>query len=173
MSEKRYQISPVELVRWAEPLVFDEGEAEGFSEEVIASYETAAGVCLPAAFRSYLLACGQAGLNSTQHEMFVPDRNAEPFQHRLTFSYDYIKGDLKWFQEKGEKDDKELAKLRALPLPRRTLLPHLSGYGYQYFVCLWRTSQESSGVFEDYSGRIRNRIDYIENPDLLRGYWFV
>lgn len=118
MSEKRYQISPVELVRWAEPLVFDEGEAEGFSEEVIASYETAAGVCLPAAFRSYLLACGQAGLNSTLHEMFIPDRNAEPFQHRLTFSYDYIKGDLKWFQEKGEKDYKELAKLRALPRER-------------------------------------------------------
>lgn len=38
MSKKRYQISPIELVRWAEPLVFDEGEAEGFSEEVIASY---------------------------------------------------------------------------------------------------------------------------------------
>ena len=118
MSEKRYQISPVELVRWAEPLVFYEGEAEGFSEEIIASYEAAAGIRLPAAFRGYLLACGQAGLNSTLHEMFIPDRNAEPFQHRLTFSYDYIKGDLKWFQETGKKDYGELAQLRVLPQER-------------------------------------------------------
>lgn len=118
MSEKWYQISPIELVRWAEPLVFDEGEAEGFPEELIASYEAAAEVRLPAAFRDYLLACGQADLNSSLHEMFIPDRNAEPFQHRLTFSYDYIKGDLKQFREKVEQDYEELARLRALPQQR-------------------------------------------------------
>lgn len=115
MSRKRYQISSIELVQWAEPLVFGEGEAKGFSEELISSYEAAAGIRLPAAFRSYLLVCGQANLNSTLHEMFIPNRNAEPFEHRLTFSYDYIKGDLKWFQENGQKDYEELARLRALP----------------------------------------------------------
>ena len=117
MSEKRYQISPIELVQWAEPLVFEEGEAKGFSDEVILSYEAAAGIRLPAAFRNYLLACGQAVLNSTLHTMFIPDRNAQP-QDRLTFSYDFIKNDLKWFQEKGKKDYEELARLRALPQDR-------------------------------------------------------
>ena len=37
MSEKRYQISPIELVQWAEPLFgFGEGKATGFSEKTIA-----------------------------------------------------------------------------------------------------------------------------------------
>ena len=45
MSEKRYQISPIELVQWAEPLFgFGEGKATGFSEKTIAAYETAAGI---------------------------------------------------------------------------------------------------------------------------------
>ncbi len=56
MSEKRYQISPIELVQWAEPLFgFGEGKATGFSEKTIASYEAAAGIRLPAALREYYL----------------------------------------------------------------------------------------------------------------------
>ena len=48
MSEKRYQISPIELVQWAEPLFgFGEGKATGFSEKTVASYEAAAGIRLP------------------------------------------------------------------------------------------------------------------------------
>ena len=44
MSEKRYQISPIELVQWAEPLFgFGKGKATGFSEKTVASYEAAAG----------------------------------------------------------------------------------------------------------------------------------
>ena len=40
MSKKRYQVSPIELARWAEPLFGeDEKPAEGFSEELIAAYE--------------------------------------------------------------------------------------------------------------------------------------
>lgn len=50
MSEKQYQISPIELVQWAEPLFgFGEGTATGFSEKTVASYEAAAGIRLPAA----------------------------------------------------------------------------------------------------------------------------
>ena len=118
MSEKRHQISPVELVRWAEPLAFDEGEAEGFSEEVIASYEAAAGIRLPAALREYYLACGKASLNYALHEMFIPDKKAKLFKSRLTFSYDHIDEDLESFSKPGEEDYEELAKLRALPRER-------------------------------------------------------
>ena len=61
MSEKQYQISPIELVRWAEPLFgFGKKKATGFSEKTVASYEAAAGIRLPAALREYYLACGKA-----------------------------------------------------------------------------------------------------------------
>ena len=74
MSEKHYQISPIELVQWAEPLFgFGVGKATGFSEKTIASYEAAAGIRLPAALREYYLACGMASLNCALHEIFIPD----------------------------------------------------------------------------------------------------
>ena len=42
MSEKRYQISPIELVQWAEPLFGDEETpAQGISQELVASYDRA------------------------------------------------------------------------------------------------------------------------------------
>lgn len=91
---------------------------EGFSEELIVSYETAAGLKLPAALREYYLTCGQAGLNRYLHEMFMPDRDAKPFKQHLTFSYDYIIGDMKWTEERGVGDYEELARLRALPQER-------------------------------------------------------
>ena len=110
MSEKRYQISPIELVQWAEPLFgFGEGKATGFSEKTIAAYETAAGIRLPAALRDYYRACGKASLNCALHEIFIPDKKAKRFQKRLTFSYDHIDEDLETFSYP------ELAKIRALP----------------------------------------------------------
>lgn len=91
MSEKRYQISPIELVRWAEPLFgFGEGKATGFSEKTVASYEAAAGIRLPAALREYYLACGKAGLNEMLHPILIPDETGKPFGGRLSFSHDYI-----------------------------------------------------------------------------------
>ena len=116
MSEKRYQISPIELVQWAEPLFgFGEGKATGFSEKTIAAYETAAGIRLPAALRDYYRACGKASLNCALHEIFIPDKKAKRFQKRLTFSYDHIDEDLETFSQPGEEDYPELAKIRALP----------------------------------------------------------
>ena len=119
MSQKRYQISPIELVRWAEPLFgFGEGKATGFSEKTVASYEAAAGIRLPAALREYYLACGKASLNHALHDIFIPDRDAKPFKQRLTFSYEHIEEDLEYFKKAGEEDYEELAKLRALPWER-------------------------------------------------------
>lgn len=114
MSGKQYQISPIELAQWAESVVFEEGEPEGCSEETISAYEAAAGIRIPAAFRDYLLACGEAELNCTLHRMFLPNQK----RHSLGFSYDYIKEDLKWYQEKGEQDYANLARVRALPEQR-------------------------------------------------------
>ena len=119
MSEKQYQISPIELVQWAEPLFgFGEGTATGFSEKTVASYEAAAGIRLPAALRDYYLTCGKASLNCALHEIFVPDKKAKLFEKRLTFSYDHIDEDLETFSKPGEEDYEELAKLRALPRER-------------------------------------------------------
>lgn len=68
MGEKRYQISPIELVQWAEPLFGEEGEAaKGFSEDLVSAYEASAGFKLPAALRGFLLACGRASLNDMLH----------------------------------------------------------------------------------------------------------
>ena len=119
MSEKHYQISPIELVRWAEPLFgFGVGRATGFSEKTIASYEAAAGIRLPDALREYYLACGRASLNCALHEIFIPDKKAKLFKKRLTFSYDHIDEDLETFSKPGEEDYEELAKVRALPRER-------------------------------------------------------
>ena len=80
MSEKRYQISPIELVQWAEPLFGDEeASAQGISQELVTSYEAAAGFRLPAALRDYLLACGKASLNEMLHPILTPDKDAKPF----------------------------------------------------------------------------------------------
>ena len=101
MSKKRYQISPIELVRWAEPLFgFGEGKATGFSEKTVAAYEAAVGIRLPAALREYYLACGKASLNEMLHPILIPDV------------------DLESFSKPGEEDYEELAKLRALPRER-------------------------------------------------------
>ena len=95
MSEKHYQISPIELVQWAEPLFgFGVGRATGFSEKTIASYEAAASIRLPNALREYYLACGKASLNCALHEILIPDKKAKLFKKRLTFSYDHIDEDL-------------------------------------------------------------------------------
>ena len=117
MRGKRYQISPIELIQWAEPQ-FGKGEATGFSEEFLTSYETAAGIRLPAALRDYLLACGEASINYNLHTIYPPDRDAKPFNYHMTFSYDYIQDELKWFTEQGEEDYEELARFRALPVER-------------------------------------------------------
>ena len=119
MSKKRYQIFPIELVQWAEPLFgYGERKATGFSEKTVASYEAAAGIHLPVALREYYLACGKASLNCTLHEIFIPDKKAKLFKKRLTFSYDHIDEDLKYFKKAGEEDYEELAKLRVLPQER-------------------------------------------------------
>ena len=71
MSKKRYQISPIEFIQWAEPLFgYRKGKATGFSEKTVASYEEEAGIHLPAALREYYLACGKASLNCALHEIF-------------------------------------------------------------------------------------------------------
>lgn len=116
MSEKHYQISPIELIQWAEPR-FSRGKtpAEGFSEAWLASYEAAAGIRIPAALRDFLLTCGEASLNYNLHPIYPPDRDAKPFDRHMTFTYDYIQADLEWFTEHGEEDDEELARFRALP----------------------------------------------------------
>ena len=81
MSEKHYQISPIELVRWAEPLFgFGMGRATGFSEKTVASYEAAAGIRLPAALREYYLACGRASLNCALHEIFIRTKRPNPLR---------------------------------------------------------------------------------------------
>ncbi|MCI8553852.1 MAG: hypothetical protein HFJ80_02765 [Clostridiales bacterium] len=101
MSEKRYQISPVELVRWVEPLFGEDEAAEGFPEEQIFFYETVAGIKLPAALREYYLARGRASLNYEEDFMRVPNREAKPFDGNVTFSYDDIRGDLEWLEKEG------------------------------------------------------------------------
>lgn len=119
MSEKRYQISPIELARWAEPLFGeDEKPAEGFSEELIAAYEASAGFRIPAAFRDYLLACGQAGLNDILHHMGVPDQAAKPFGNHLTFSHDFIEDEMQDYRKRDEAGNEEQERVWALPKER-------------------------------------------------------
>lgn len=119
MSEKRYQISPIELVQWAEPLFGDEeAPAEGISQELVASYEAAAGFRLPAALRDYLLTCGRASLNDMLHPMHIPDKDAKPFGGHLTFSHDYIEDAMLDFRRHNETGNEEQERLWALPKER-------------------------------------------------------
>jgi len=119
MSEKRYQISPVELVRWAEPLFgFGEGKATGFSEKTVASYEAAAGIRLPAALREYYLACGKASLNEMLHPILIPDEAGKPFGGRLSFSHDYIEDAMLDIRRHNETSGEEQERLWALPKER-------------------------------------------------------
>ena len=116
MSEKRYQISPIELVQWAEPLFGDEETpAQGISQELVASYEAAAGFRLPAALRDYLLTCGRASLNDMLHPMHIPDKDAKPFGGHLTFSHDYIEDAMLDFRRHNETGNEEQERLWALP----------------------------------------------------------
>ena len=116
MSEKHYQISPIELVQWAEPLFgFGVGRATGFSEKTIASYEAAAGIRLPAALREYYRTCGKASLNEMLHPILIPDKDGKPFGGRLSFSQDGIcQGD---FRPKDESSLPANWKLSNLPRP--------------------------------------------------------
>ena len=119
MSEKRYQISPIELVRWAEPLFgFGEGKATGFSEKTVASYEAAAGIRLPAALREYYLACGKASLNEMLHPILIPDEAGKPFGGRLSFSHDYIEDAMLDIRRHNETSGEEQERLWALPKER-------------------------------------------------------
>ena len=119
MSEKRYQISPIELIRWAEPLFgFGEGKATGFSEKTVASYEAAAGIRLPAALREYYLACGKASLNEMLHPILIPDEAGKPFGGRLSFSHDYIEDAMLDIRRHNETSGEEQERLWALPKER-------------------------------------------------------
>ena len=118
MSEKRYQISPIELVQWAEPLFGEEEAANGFSEDLVSAYEASAGIRLPAALRDYYLACGKASLNDTLHPMRVPDKDARPFGGRLTFSHDYIEDAMLDYRRHNETGNEEQERLWALPKER-------------------------------------------------------
>ena len=119
MSKKRYQISPIELVRWAEPLFgFGEGKATGFSEKTVASYEAAAGIRLPAALREYYLACGKASLNEMLHPILIPDEAGKPFGGRLSFSHDYIEDAMLDIRRHNETSGEEQERLWALPKER-------------------------------------------------------
>lgn len=117
LGKKKYQITPIELVKWAEPL-FGEGEkpAEGFPEALVASYEAGAGLRLPAALRDFLLACGKASLNRMLHRIAVPHQDAAPFDDNLTFSHEYLADELDC--NDPEDDTPEQKQLRALPRER-------------------------------------------------------
>ena len=113
---KKYQLTPIELVQWAEPL-FCENEVKGVSEEVIASYEAAAGFRLPEELRKFYLACGEAELCGVLHRVFLPHPEADLFGgDYLGFSYDYIADEMD--SQEPEDDYEELAQLRALPRER-------------------------------------------------------
>ena len=119
VSEKRYQISPIELVLWAEPLFGDEeAPAQGLSQELVASYEAAAGFQLPAALREYYLACGKASLNEMLHPIFLPDKDAKPFNHHLTFSHVYIEDEMQDHRKYNETGSEEQERIWALPRER-------------------------------------------------------
>ena len=119
MSEKRYQLSPIELVQWAEPLFGDEeAPAQGISQELVSSYEAAAGFQLPAALRDYLLACGKASLNEILHPILAPDKDAKPFGGHLSFSHDYIEDAMLDLRRHNETGNEEQERLWALPKER-------------------------------------------------------
>ena len=94
--KKKYQITPIELVKWAEPLFGDEeAPAQGLSQELVASYEAAAGFQIPAALREYYLACGKASLNEMPHPILTPDKDAKPFGGHLSAGM-RASGDRTW-----------------------------------------------------------------------------
>lgn len=119
MSEKHYQITAIELVQWAEPLFSRAKEpAEGFSEELIASYEKAAGIKLPAALRDFYLACGQASINDRLHPILIPEKDAKPFHPNISFSHDYIEDEMQDFRKHDESGNEEQERVWALPKER-------------------------------------------------------
>lgn len=129
MSEKRYQISPIELVEWAEPLFGDDGMAavlfkkdktagRGFSEKQIASFEEAAGIRFPSALREYYLVCGKASLNYGSNPMLIPAKDAKKGEDNVVFSYDYIKEELQWLKDHGETGYEDQEQLRVLPVEK-------------------------------------------------------
>ncbi len=115
MSEKWYQISPIELVQWAAPL-FEEEEVKGFSEKQIASFEKAAGIKFPAALREYYLACGETTLNLDDNPILTPAKNEALGEDNVAFSYDYIKEELKWLKKHHETGYEDQEQLRTLPV---------------------------------------------------------
>ncbi len=153
MSEKRYQISPIELVQWAEPLFGDEeASAQGISQELVTSYEAAAGFRLPAALRDYLLACGKASLNEMLHPILTPDKDAKPFGGHLTFSHDYIEDAMLDFRRHNETGNEEQEQLWALPKERwEELLDN--------FLLFWR---ENQGCW--YAGIRKQDLDQPDPP---------
>ncbi|MEY8385786.1 SMI1/KNR4 family protein [Oscillospiraceae bacterium 38-13] len=112
-----YQITPIQLVQWAEPLFGRDGRpARGIPEEQIVSFETAVGIRLPGAFREYLLACGGASLNRMLDRIQLPEMEGRPFQDHLTFSYEYLEDELECSDP--EEDNPEQKRFRALPRER-------------------------------------------------------
>lgn len=77
MEQKKYNLSPIELVQ----LLYDK-KAEGFSQKEIIEAEQRLGCKIPAAFRQYLLACGKAEINTCLHSINSPQW--------IRFSYDDI-----------------------------------------------------------------------------------
>ena len=135
MSEKRYQLSPIELVQWAEPLFGDEeAPAQGISQELVSSYEAAAGFQLPAALRDYLLACGKASLNESLHPILAPDKDAKPFGGHLSFSHDYIEDAMLDLRRHNETGNEEQERLWALPKERW-------GEQLDNYLLFWRENQ--------------------------------
>ena len=153
MSEKRYQISPIELVQWAEPLFGDEeAPAQGLSPELVTSYEAAAGFQLPAVLREYYLTCGRASLNEMLHPILTPDHDAKPFGGRLSFSPDYIEDAMLVFRKHNETGGEEQERLWALPKERW-------GEQLDNYLLFWR---ENQGCW--YAGIRKQDLDQPDPP---------
>ena len=151
--KKKYQITPIELVKWAEPLFGDEeAPAQGLSQELVASYEAAAGFQIPAALREYYLACGKASLNEMLHPILTPDKDAKPFGGHLSFSHDYIEAAMLDFRRHNETGNEEQERLWALPKERW-------GEQLDNYLMFWR---ENQGCW--YAGIRRQDLDQPDPP---------